>query len=180
MTMLSSTWMPELNPRDWFAAEQRRTTLQYLSELTDAEDVGAVRAASTCVAEVMVRGVVAAHEGARFSSLVDALARNHIGSVPVLDEQRRVVGVVSASDLLAHGYARSGDVRSATAGELMTSPAVVTRPGATVDEATRLAARHRLHLLPVVDGDGVLAGIVTRADLLRVFLHPEPKTGSEP
>ena len=168
MTMLSSTWMPELNP-DWVRqhAEHRETTLQYLRELDHPADEAVSRAATTPVSAVMVRGVVAAREQARFQDIVQALARNHVGAVPVLDEQRRVVGMISASDLLAH----SRPMLTATARELMTAPAVVTTADATVESATRLAAHKRVQRLPVVDADGVLVGIVARADLLRVFLR---------
>jgi CBS domain-containing protein len=170
MTMLSSTWMPELNP-DWVQqhAEHRETTLQYLRRLGDPTAELANRAATTPVSQVMVRGVVAAREQARFHDIVQALARNHVGAVPVLDEQRRVVGMISASDLLAHTHPMLAE----TARELMTAPAVVTTPGATVESAARLAAHKRVQRLPVVDADGVLVGIVARADLLRVFLRSD-------
>jgi len=172
MTMLSSTWMPELNP-DWVQqhAEHRETTLQYLRELEHPADEATNRAATTPVEAVMVRGVVAAREQARFQDIVDALARNHVGAVPVLDERRRVVGMISASDLLAHSH----PTLTATARELMTSPAFVTTPDATVESAARLAAHKRVQRLPVVDSDGVLVGIVARADLLRVFLRSDKK-----
>jgi CBS domain-containing protein len=176
MTMLSSTWMPELNP-DWVQqhAEHRETTLRYLRELGTSTGEASSRAATTPVAEVMVRGVVAAREQARFPDIVQALARNHVGAVPVLDERRRVVGVISASDLLAHSH----PMRDATARELMTTPAVVTTPDATVESAARLAAHKRVQRLPVVDADGVLVGIVARADLLRVFLRSDTPPTSD-
>lgn len=142
------------------------------------------------VREVMTTGVVTVHEHATFKEVVAALVANRISAVPVLDADRRVVGVVSESDLLtrvsrahrghyrgrhfAH-YPRTRDrMRAATARTLMTSPAVVTTtPDVPITDAARSAAEARVRRLPVVDSDGVLVGIVTRADLLRPFLRPD-------
>ena len=57
--------------------------------------------ATATVGDVMHPGVVAAHEAAAFKQIADALVRNGISAVPVIDDDRRVVGVVSESDLLA-------------------------------------------------------------------------------
>ncbi|MFC7040641.1 CBS domain-containing protein, partial [Nonomuraea rubra] len=58
-----------------------------------------------------------------------------------------------------------------TAGALMTSPAHVTTPDAAIVTAARLMDRHGVKRLPVVDPDGRLAGIVSRRDLIKVFLR---------
>jgi CBS domain-containing protein len=173
--------------------EQYRSTLRYLAatardgSVRDIPD--SVPTGPEYVRDVMVTGVVAAHEEAVFKEIVAALARNRISAVPVVDELRRVVGVVSESDLLArvsggpvtlprgHRFTGHAETRTklhaATARELMTAPAVVTRPETHIAEAARLAAETRVRRLPVVDEYGVLIGIVTRADLLRPFLRPD-------
>src|SRR4051794_40025251 len=53
------------------------------------------------VGDVMTRAVVTAHGGAPLKEIAAAMARNHISTVPVIDDDRRVVGVVTAADLLA-------------------------------------------------------------------------------
>jgi len=110
--------------------------------------------------------------------------------VPVLKMGRHVVGVVSESDLLA---AEDKSVRQArleaesprrwrlrqprrtglTAGTLMTAPAITIHPDTTIPGAARLMNTHHVRRLPVVDGDGKLVGIVSRRDLLSVFLRPD-------
>ena len=55
---------------------------------------------ATRVGEVMVTGVVAAHEDAVFKEIADALVRNGVSAVPVVDAQHRVIGVVSIVDLV--------------------------------------------------------------------------------
>jgi CBS domain-containing protein len=140
------------------------------------------------VGDVMNRSVVSAYTGAAFKEIARALERNRINGVPVIDEQHRVVGVVTASDLLARvaesrpvprGHrltARSETHRkrhAATAQELMTSPPIVTTANSTIADAARLAARSRVRSLPVVDAEGVLVGMVTRGDLIKPFLRPD-------
>ncbi len=147
------------------------------------------------VGDVMTKGTVAAHEEAVFKEIVHAIARNHISAVPVIDHERRVVGMVSESDLLTrvvgdegvpprgHQHHHHADVKrrlhAATARELMTSPAVTVTPKTTVGDAARIAARARVRRLPVVDDTGELVGIVTRADLLRVFLRDDAEIRRE-
>ena len=62
---------------------------------------------------------------------------------------------------------------SLTADALMTSPAITIGPGATIPAAARLMNTHHVRRLPVVDEEGKLAGIVSRRDLLSVFLRPD-------
>jgi CBS domain-containing protein len=138
---------------------------------------------ATLVGDVMTEAVVTAHEDAVFKEIVAALARNKIRAVPVIDDNRKVIGVVSASDLLHRVVAGPGtrprtrgaaqSAHADTAAELMTTPAVTTRPHATIVEAAQRAAHARVRTLPVVDANGVLVGIVTQGDLLRVFLRDD-------
>ena len=62
---------------------------------------------------------------------------------------------------------------SLTAGTLMTAPAITIGPDATIPAAARLMNTHHVRRLPVVDEDGKLVGIVSRRDLLSVFLRPD-------
>jgi CBS domain-containing protein len=66
-----------------------------------------------------------------------------------------------------------------TAAELMTSPAVTIGPDATIAEAAKLLHRQRVKRLPVVDPAGPLLGIVSRADLLKVFLRSDADISRE-
>lgn len=141
------------------------------------------------VGDVMTSGVVCAHEDAVFKEVARALDRNRINGVPVIDAERRVIGMVTASDLLARvvsdrravpaGHRLAGHLdaqrkrRAGTAKELMTAPPITVTPSTTIAKAARLMARVRVRTLPVVDRDNVLQGVVTRADLVRLFLRPD-------
>ncbi|MFF3733087.1 CBS domain-containing protein [Streptomyces sp. NPDC002476] len=140
------------------------------------------------VSDVMTKTVVTVAPDTEFKEIVTVMERWKVTAVPVVDDASRVVGVVSEADLLAKeefrarrigmieqmrrlgDTAKAGSVR---AGELMSSPAVTVRPDAPLPQAARLMADRRVKRLPVVDADGGLEGVVSRADLLKVFLRPD-------
>lgn len=146
------------------------------------------------VADVMTRKVVAVRPGADFKEIVTAMDRWKVTAVPVVEGEGRVVGVVSEADLLRkeefHDHrlglveqmrrldatAKAGSRR---AEDLMTSPAVTVTAGTSLPEAARLMATHRVKRLPVVDESGVVQGIVSRSDLLKVFLRTDEELAAE-
>ncbi len=69
--------------------------------------------------------------------------------------------------------------RGTTAGDVMTSPAVVITPDDTVESAARLMYTRKVKRLPVVDANGHLAGIVSRVDVLSVFDRPDEEIRTE-
>jgi len=113
--------------------------------------------------------------------------------VPVVAMAGQVLGVVSRADLIAKtagppatGPLRPGSRRerrralARTVRELMTAPAVTIAPEATIGQAARAMRRHRIGQLPVTFRlTGRLAGIVTRADLLRIYLRPGEEIRAE-
>ncbi|MGW3989196.1 CBS domain-containing protein [Streptomyces sp. NPDC004830] len=140
------------------------------------------------VSDVMTRTVVALAAGAAFKEIVRTMEGRRISALPVVDTGNRVIGVVSEADLLrkeefrdsapdrgprARPPAGLDKARAVTAADLMTAPAVTVHPDATLGTAARVMARRKVKRLPVVDDDGVLRGIVSRSDLLRVFLRPD-------
>ncbi|MFE0385312.1 CBS domain-containing protein [Streptomyces bungoensis] len=146
------------------------------------------------VNDVMTRTVVALRTGAAFKDIVRTLRDWRVSALPVLDGEGRVVGVVSEADLLpkeeypegdvGHGaqVRHLADVRKAeavTAAALMTAPAVTVAPEATLAHAARLMARSGVKRLPVVDRAGALEGIVSRSDLLKVFLREDEDIAEE-
>ncbi len=143
-----------------------------------------------CVGDVMTADVVAINEDTPYREIVDALAAHRISAAPVVDGSRRVLGVVSESDLLHKiefsGYdgerrifegRRRRTARAKAAGDvardLMSAPAVTARVDTPIAVAARRMEAERVTRLPVEDDLGRLVGIVTRGDLLRVFRRPD-------
>ncbi|MDL2074909.1 CBS domain-containing protein [Streptomyces sp. GXMU-J15] len=142
------------------------------------------------VSDVMTRKVVAVRRGAAFKDIVKAMRRWRVSGVPVVDDRQRVLGVVSERDLLLKEEFHGGDplrsrpaglakAEARTAGELMTAPAVTADPCDSLARTARTMARYGVHRLPVVDEDGVLQGIVSRSDLLKVFLRDDASIARE-
>jgi CBS domain-containing protein len=117
-----------------------------------------------------------------------------VSAIPVVGKGGRVVGVVSEADVLRKeerrpwrwGSRLSGRARhdrakakARTAGQLMTSPAITIGPDASLSAAARLMNAHHLRRLPVVDAAGDLVGIVSRRDLMKVFLRPDEDITAE-
>ncbi|MEU8619097.1 CBS domain-containing protein [Streptomyces sp. NPDC048623] len=119
------------------------------------------------VADLMTAHVVSAVPATSFREVAKQLAEHDITGLPVVDEDDHVVGVVSESDLLAR--------RELTAVDLMTTPVITVHAEEPAADAARLMVRRGVERLPVVDEEERLVGIVTRRDLLRVFLRPDPE-----
>ncbi|MFF4792766.1 CBS domain-containing protein [Streptomyces sp. NPDC001276] len=128
------------------------------------------------VGELMSPIAVSVRPGTAFKEIARVLDEYDITAVPVVDDEDRPIGVVSEADLLRK-QTRGGVGRNA--GELMTSPAVVAEPGWHAVRAARTMERHKVKRLPVVDGDGRLIGVISRSDLVRLFLRRDREIQQE-
>ncbi|MBD0842158.1 MULTISPECIES: CBS domain-containing protein [unclassified Streptomyces] len=140
------------------------------------------------VSDVMTHTVIAVGSEATFKEIVELLDQWKVSALPVLAGEGRVVGVVSEADLLLKEEFRDTDegdlaerakAGAVTAGELMSAPAVTVHADASLAEAARIMARRHVKRLPVVDGVGLLQGVVSRSDLLKVFLRSDEEIAEE-
>jgi len=142
------------------------------------------------VADVMTVGAVSVQEDTPFKEIVDLLEAHEVNALPVVDAFDRVVGVVSSADLMAkiefagdddrvrlfegrHTRQARGKAHATAAGELMNAPAVTITGAASLPAAARIMEAAGLKRLPVVDDLGRIIGMVTRRDLLKVFLRTD-------
>jgi CBS domain-containing protein len=148
------------------------------------------------IRDVMTQEVATVDEHALFKDIATLIAEHRVSAVPVLDREGRVLGIISEADLilkeefpegpeggrLFQGRRQREDrakAASDTAAELMTAPAITIGPDATIAEAAKLLHRNGIKRMPVVDPAGPLLGIVSRADLLKVFLRPDADIARE-
>ena len=144
------------------------------------------------VRELMTTDVVVAQPSTPLKAIAHLLVEHRIGGLPIVDDARRVVGVVSEADFLVKeagerdrpgplGWLLWGAreeaverhrIHAVTAGEAMTSPAVTIAADRPVRDAARMMTESGVNRLPVVEGDR-LVGIVTRADLVRAFARTD-------
>ena len=153
------------------------------------------------VGSVMTTEVVRAEYGTPFKEVARLLRDHRISGLPVVDDDEKVIGVISETDLMVRqaqtpdpyepkkrfsldrltraGRERAVKARARTAGQLMTQPPVTAHADDTIVEAARTMARHHIERLPVLDEEQRLVGIVTRRDLLQVFLRPDAEIRAE-
>jgi CBS domain-containing protein len=138
---------------------------------------------TTTVQEIMTTRVIWVKKDATFRKMASALHEHRLSAFPVVDDDRKVIGVVSEADMLnkealdvepgvISGILHHRDqakARGVTAGDLMTTAVVAVRPEDTVEHAAKLMYDRRVKRLPVTDENGHLVGIISRADVLSVF-----------
>ena len=138
---------------------------------------------NTTVKDVMTTRVIWVKKDATFREMAAALREHRVSAFPVVDDDRKVIGVVSEADMLnkealidepgvISGILHHRDqvkARGVTAGDLMTTAVVAVRPEDTVEHAAKLMYDREVKRLPVTDESGRLVGIISRADVLSVF-----------
>lgn len=143
------------------------------------------------VRDIMTTTVVTATTETSFQELVDLMLHHGVSGIPVIDGDRRPVGVVTEADLIAkeaypspHRHradpllgqtentwaAKSRGLRAA---DLMTAPVRTAGPDDAVSTTAARMIATGVNRLPVVDRDGRLIGIVSRYDVLRTFRGSE-------
>ena len=149
--------------------------------------------------DVMTTRVVAVAPDTPVTEIAKLLLERQISAVPVVSDDRRLLGIVSEGDL-THGLGQEGAKRSwwldllaspqakaeaylrshgRLASDLMTREVVSVTPDTPLPEIARLLEARRIKRVPVLR-DGELVGIVSRADLLRGFaLHPSHDASAE-
>ena len=151
--------------------------------------------ARRCVADVMTRDVATVTEGTPFKKIAEIMAARRVSALPVLDAQGRVDGFEYEAALQPkeenqqdvtgrplprrRRWGRGRRARAVTARQAMTSPAVTIGPDASVVEAARSMDLHHVKRLPVTGPGSRLAGIVSRRDLVRIFVRPDREIGAE-
>lgn len=184
---------PKLKDEDFKAALQdMQTYVDITIEDLRAICSSAIRHAqeristSMPVSEVMTKKVVAVKKGADLHEVSRLLSENRVSGLPVIDDEARVVGVITEADVLV----MTGLQRGHTIKELikhlfgeplpkhkeggrveafMTAPAITVKPDADIRETAAILDKKRIKRLPVVDDDNRLVGIISRADIVRAM-----------
>jgi len=141
--------------------------------------------------DVMVDQVITIRPDSSVQDAAAALVANQISAMPVTDADRRLLGIISEADLLRRPETQTERRRSKwlewlTSAEIlaeeyvkthsrrvsdvMTRNVIVAQPGTPLREIATLLEQNRIKRVPIVD-DGVLVGLVSRADLVRAFVR---------
>jgi CBS domain-containing protein len=146
------------------------------------------------VGDVMTREVVTVAPDATFKDAVRLLERHRVSGLPVVDAQGRLVGIVTEADLLNKAEKREPDayvlesrrhrLDRSRAAALDVASAMSTEVATVLPDSPIALAARQMHSrgfkrLPVVDEAGLLVGIVSRGDLLKVFLRSDDDMRAE-
>lgn len=147
------------------------------------------------VRDVMTSNVVIATDATPFKDIVGRMSEHEVSALPIVGADRRLLGIVTEGDLLPkeatdpqasrrrHLFGSRRRLANKAAGllasQLMTTPVSVVGPDASLRDAAGLMQERKVKRLPVVDQDGRVIGIVSRADLLKVFLRPDAEIAEE-
>ena len=138
------------------------------------------------VRDVMTQNVIKVREDADINEVATLLSENRISGLPVVDIQDRVIGMITEADVLAMvgmkkghtfkdvirhllGEPLSGPKRSKRLRDVMTKPAITAGPEADIREIALTLDEKRIKRLPVVDEQGKLIGVISRADIVRAI-----------
>jgi IMP dehydrogenase len=102
----------------------------------------------------------------KLSHVFEAMKRHKISGFPVVDENRRLVGIITNRDLRFQSDATK-KVRDVMTAELVTTP-----EGTSFEAAKLILQEHRIEKLPVVDKNGVLKGLITISDIEKTIQYP--------
>lgn len=136
----------------------------------------------------MSDGVVTATPDESLKQAAAKMVQAQVSGLPVLDADGKLVGIITEADFLRHEASRAGAGRTSLLGALfdrqpppepltvkesMTEDPVVVLPDVSLAEAARVMAAKGVKRLPVVDTEGRLMGIVSRADVVTAFTRPD-------
>ena len=117
----------------------------------------------TLVGTIMTRNVISARAETSVGDVVQLMANHRITGLPVVDEDNRLIGVVSESDIIG----KAGD----SVAEIMTNGSFTVSADTPLGDAAEILLRRRIRRLPVVDTENRLIGLLSRSDLITFFAH---------
>ena len=117
------------------------------------------------VKEIMTRDAISITPKYSIRESVDLMTENGIGSLPIVDKEDKLVGIVTERDF---ALALAGSLTTETVGDIMIKDVITTTPGTPIESCSKIMVRNNLRRIPVVE-EGKLIGIVTSTDILRFF-----------
>jgi CBS domain-containing protein len=146
------------------------------------------------VRDIMTRDIVKVTQDASASEIALLMSQHHVSGIPVVDDQDRVLGVVTELDMVVrntrfklpafftllnatiyfetpgHLKERLHHMLGLTAGEIMSEKAMSVPAGASIEDLAELMVGKQVNPIPVVE-DGRLVGMVSRSDIVRWMAH---------
>jgi|SRR5262245_26040068 len=129
--------------------------------------------------EVMTPEPACCHTSDSIVRVAQLMKTEDVGAVPVVESPSspRLVGMVTDRDIVVKGVAAGRSIENATVKEVMTADVVSCREDDDVSKAVARMAERQVRRMPVVDGSGMLRGIIAQADIA-TRVHQDKTTGA--
>lgn len=114
----------------------------------------------------MIVDPVTLTKNALVKDAVQMMHEFHIGGIPIIDDDRKLIGIVTNRDL------RFEHQMDKPLSEIMVTKLVTTHEGTTFEEATEILNRYKIEKLPVVDKDNHFVGLITYSDIMKTKERP--------
>ena len=124
--------------------------------------------------DVMNRNVMTLHQDTPVGEAIRRLLEHEISGMPVVDDQGRLVGIISEFQLMEAIY--TPEVKQHRVGNLMTRDVLTVKENAILSDIANMFILHRIRRIPVIR-DGRMVGIVARRDLLRYAMETDEALG---
>ncbi len=115
--------------------------------------------------EIMSRKVLSATRDATLQDVAKLLKQGDIGILPIVDDSNRLIGLVTDRDIVVRAVADGTDVTKTIVGDIMSTETFTAGPDDFAFEAVRTMGDKQVRRVPIIDGQGVLLGIVSMADI---------------
>ena len=116
------------------------------------------------VKECMCKEVESINPNTSIKECAKIMSDNHIGCVPVCNEQKEVVGIITDRDLLLRAVACDKDINTTKASDIMTCNAYCCSSDTDVKEAENIMSTEKIRRIPIVDNNKIV-GILTLGDI---------------
>ncbi|MFC1500860.1 HPP family protein [Elusimicrobiota bacterium] len=98
---------------------------------------------------------------------IKKLVKNKVSGVPVVDENKKVIGMISEKDIL--NFMFSGNVKQTKVSEAMSTNVTMFSPDTDIDKISLVMGEKKIRRVPIVE-DGKLVGIISRRSIIRIVL----------
>jgi len=150
--------------------------------------------------DIMTASTIAIKQDDNVKTALDLLAKHNISGLPVVDEEQQVIGIISGSDILRYSqqkkvipkssssfwvspYTETEDIAMVRSGfeilhrtlisDVMTGKVYTVHEDAPISEVAKLMINRTINRVPVVNGEGKLVGIISRADIVKFMAGTE-------
>ncbi len=115
-------------------------------------------------------GVVSVHPAQSIHEAIKKLTDHNIGSVIVIDDNQKLVGIFTERDILRECVCRCDELKTTKVESVMTTDLIIGLPDDDVEYLLGIMSKNKIRHIPILDGD-IVQGVISIGDLVKAFLN---------